>query len=181
MKTLISRFTILAIIILAVNSPSTYAHDLVLIPAGPQSLTLKFGHPAEYQAPDPERLIRLNAWIAGSEHPALIIDGLVKSPSDHSALNLRPFSAGHAVEIVWGEYDNGYWVTLPGGKHLNTSKVHMPNAADSGAFFKFGKALLPAAGPDGTFGRKLGEQLEIIPLVCCPINNFTKTPEFIED
>lgn len=164
MKNLIRHVTILAILVLGFKWPTADAHDLVLIPTGPQSLTLEFGHPAEYRAPDPERLIRLNAWMAGDNQPTSIISGLVKSPADHSTLDLEPFSAGHAVEIIWGQYDNGYWVTLPGDKHLNTSKVHMPNATDSGAFFKFGKVLFPVASADATFGRRLGEQLEIVPV-----------------
>jgi nickel transport protein len=128
------------------------------------SLILELGHPAEYSFPEPDRLIQLNVWMTGNEKPVSLLSGVTKSSTDHTVLDLRAFIAGRSVAIVSGQYDNGYWITLPGDQHFNTSKLHIPGAIDSGAFFKFGKALFPSVSVNDGYDRKLGELLEIIPL-----------------
>ena len=163
MKKTACKIAILIAVVLTFRSLNAHAHDLVLIPVGPSGLTLEFGHPGEYQVPDSDRLIHLNAWLIGGGNPVSILGGITKSIGGHTTLDIRSFTAGHAAALVWGEYDNGYWVTLPGDRHFNTSKLHMPNSIDSGAFYKFGKALLPAASASGAFDHKLGQRLEIVP------------------
>ncbi|MBV9498514.1 MAG: DUF4198 domain-containing protein [Acidobacteriaceae bacterium] len=73
------------------------------------------------------------------------------------------YSHGHQVLFVSGEYDNGYFASDSAGKYFNTSKLHLPGSKDSGYFFKFAKAIFPAATSGGSFSRNLGEQLEIVP------------------
>jgi nickel transport protein len=154
---------LLTAFVLTLGALDTYAHDLVLIPTGPDGLILELGHPAEYSVPDADRLIQLNVWMTGNDKPVSALSGITKSFTDHTVLDLRGFSAGRSVAIVSGQYDNGYWVTLSGERHLNTSKLHMRGAIDSGTFFKFGKALFPSVSVNGGYDRKLGELLEIVP------------------
>ncbi|MGH7837946.1 MAG: hypothetical protein ACREQC_08995, partial [Candidatus Binataceae bacterium] len=63
------------------------AHDLVLIPAGPNTLTLKFGHPQEYEAPNREKLIKLDLYLAGDEPPVSILSGVTKSTADYPTID----------------------------------------------------------------------------------------------
>ncbi|MBV9498515.1 MAG: hypothetical protein JO138_03995 [Acidobacteriaceae bacterium] len=55
------------ILFMILIATSTFAHDLVLIPEDQKSVTIKFGHPQEFEAPDPDKLIRLNAYFDGED------------------------------------------------------------------------------------------------------------------
>ena len=48
-------FVALISVLQTLESFTAYAHDLILIPTGTQVLTMKFGHPGEYEAPDRDR------------------------------------------------------------------------------------------------------------------------------
>jgi uncharacterized GH25 family protein len=138
------------------------AHDLVLIPASPNALIIKFGHPGKYHIPNPEKLLQLNAYLADNAAPVSVLNGFRGSSADSATVDLTNLTKNHAVLIVAGQYDNGYFSNSR-NQYFNTSKIHLPGAQDSGSFFKFGKALFPASG-SGAYGRKLGEQLEIVPM-----------------
>ncbi|HZP44393.1 MAG TPA: DUF4198 domain-containing protein [Candidatus Binataceae bacterium] len=148
---------------LTLGAGAARAHDLVLLPEGRERVTVKFGHPQEYAAPDAEKLIELMGYFAGGGAPVSLLSAVGGATADHVTVDTGRYGKGHELLLVWGEYDNGYFASDAAGRYFNTSKLHLPAARDSGAFFKFAKAIFPAAEAGGEFSRVLGEELEIIP------------------
>jgi uncharacterized GH25 family protein len=149
-----------ALMLAIVNAAS--AHDLVLVPRAAQTVTLEFGHPGEFQPPQGARFLRLDIYDTEHDAPVSLLDRLDEGAA--SFLDLRVPSARVTPAIVAAQYDNGYWCTLDGKRYVNSSKLHVTGAKDSGSFLKFAKALFPDAASKGAFKRVLGQELEIIPL-----------------
>ncbi len=140
------------------------AHDLVLIATGSQSLSIEFGHPQAYQSPDPDKLIHLDAYVAGQWSPLSLLGALPKECGGQTILELQPLLQGRKVLMVSAEYDNGFWSANSPTRYFNTSKVQLAHSKDSGYFLKFAKALFPAAALNRAFEHALGMELEILPL-----------------
>lgn len=160
---IVARIIFLIAFIGSYGARAAHAHDFVLIPDNAHEMTLRFGHPGEYTAPDPDRLIQLNGYFADSAQPVSLLSRVTKRNAAETKIDLTSVAQHGGLRIVSGEYDNGYWGTVDGKKFWNTSKIHLANEKDGGTFFKFAKALYPAAGGTGGFDRKLGAQLEIVP------------------
>lgn len=149
---------------LALAAPlGTQAHDLVLVPEPSGDLTVKFGHPNDWQQADKERLLDLQT--EGVDMAAKPLASLLKG----KGLNLAAAhvaSAGKAT-LVTGRYDNGLWVTMPGsdGKNVyfNTTKAMMPDATSTLAAIKFAKALYAAPGDTTVYKREAKHLIELIP------------------
>ena len=138
------------------------AHDLVLLPQGDGAVVIRFGHPGEYEPADLPRLVRLDAYPEGQARAVSLLEAKpMRTGVDWLEENLSQCTGGHAVGMVTGEYDNGYWISVAPGKYFNTSRVVLPAGKDAGHYLKFGKGLFPAVGED--FNRVVGQQLEIIP------------------
>jgi len=153
---------ILAFVAATMSAVSASAHDLVLIPDGPKTLTMKFGHPPDYEAPDPEKIFLLDAYATNDNTSISLLSAVTKGNGEHSTLNMAGLTGERSIAIVAGEYDNGYFASVTKNKYFNTSKLNLPKATDSGYFLKFAKSLYPLAAKGG-FDRVLGQQLELIP------------------
>ena len=71
-----------------------------------------------------------------------MLQTIVKGNADSAQVTL----SGKTPAMVAGRYDNGYWISVDKERYLNTSKLSLANGTDSGAYFKFRKALFPSAG-----------------------------------
>lgn len=139
------------------------AHDLVLIPEPNGNLTVRFGHPNDWQPADKERLLDLrvtgSAGAASAPLPALTSRGL-----NLEAANAAP--SGTAA-MATARYDNGLWVTVPdaSGKpvYYNTSKAMLPQATSTMAAIKFAKGLYGTADDQTVFKREAGHLIELVP------------------
>lgn len=139
------------------------AHDLVLVPSPSGDLTVKFGHPNDWQPADKERLLDLQAEGDGSASKSL------SSTLKKKGLNLESAhvaTTGKAM-LVAGRYDNGLWVTMPGpaGKdvYFNTTKAMMPEGKSSMSAIKFAKALYATPGDTTVYKREVNHLIELVP------------------
>jgi nickel transport protein len=147
---------------LVLLAPPAQAHDIVLVPqAG--GLTVRYGHPHDWQPVDPEKLLELQvlgpAGAVIDRHDALSRKGL--------DMLLAPAAlAGPA--LVAARYDNGLWVELPAAadgkpQWRNTSRFMTPQARAVTLSVKFAKALAAGAADDTLFNRRVGHLLELVP------------------
>lgn len=139
------------------------AHDLVLVPEPSGNLTVKFGHPNDWQHADKERLLDLQVEGEGTASKPLA------STLKGKGLNLAAahvMTAGKA-SLVTGRYDNGLWVTMPGtaGKdvYLNSTKAMVPDAKSTMSAIKFAKALYAVPGDTAVYKREVNHLIELIP------------------
>ena len=139
------------------------AHDLVLVPGLSGDLTVRFGHPNDWQPADKERLLDLQAEGDGSAGKSL--SGALKK----KGLNLETAhvaTRGKAL-LVTGRYDNGLWVSMPGpaGKdvYFNTTKAMMPEGKSTMSAIKFAKALYATPGDTSVYKREVNHLIELIP------------------
>ncbi len=137
------------------------AHDLVLIPEANGNLTIRFGHPGDWQIADRERLIDLRVAGAGSlvTTPTLTVQG--------KNLEATGASASGSAAMASARYDNGLWVTVPGegGKptYYNTTKAMLPKATSTMAAIKFAKGLYGTPNDTGVWKREVGHLIELVP------------------
>jgi nickel transport protein len=138
------------------------AHDLVLVPDVEGTLTIRFGHPGDWQTTDKSRLLDLQTLGAtGAAAP-------LTAPLKPSGLNLiAPAPEAGSARLASARYDNGLWVTVPdaAGKPVfyNTSKAMLPRAITSMSAVKFAKGLFGSADDAGAYKREVGHLIEIIP------------------
>ena len=139
------------------------AHDLILIPEPSGNLTVRFGHPGDWQQADKERLLDLKT-AAGAA----------------SAKPLAPMLVGHGLDLdaegvaepgkpsmITARYDNGLWVTVKdaSGKEVfyNTTLAMMPKATSTRAAIKFAKGLYATADDTSVFKHEAHQLIELIP------------------
>ena len=138
------------------------AHDLVLMPAANGELRIRFGHPLDWQAVDPEKLLEVQT-----------IDTAGKVTDRHRALTRRDLDmvlplAADAALLIAARYDNGLWLTLPAKdgqpvQYRNASKFMLPEGTDPMLAVKYAKGIVLRADDETLFGKTLGHRLEIIP------------------
>lgn len=142
---------------------SAAAHDLVLVPQTSGDLTVKFGHPNDWQPADKERLLELKAegpsGPSASLAPTLVGKGL--------ELEAARVAAPGAAMLVSARYDNGLWVTLPGpaGKdvYFNSTRAMVPGAKSTMAAIKFAKGMYATADDAALYKREVHHLIELIP------------------
>ena len=139
------------------------AHDLVLVPEPDGNLTVRFGHPGDWQMPDRERLLDLH--VAGSAGgataapPALKTNGL--------SLEATGVAATRVASMVSARYDNGLWLTLPGPdgkpKYFNSTRAMVPQGRSTMAALKFAKGLYGTSDDRTVYKQEVGHLIELIP------------------
>lgn len=139
------------------------AHDLVLVPDPSGDLTVKFGHPNDWQPADKERLLGLRT--EGDRGAPIAAANLVVKGKN---LQMRHVATPGKAALVSARYDNGLWVTLPGAagakpNYFNTSKAMLPEGGSSMAAVKFAKALYGAAGDATVYKQPVGQLIELVP------------------
>ena len=153
-------FLIIAALLLA--GAGAHAHDLVLMPIEQGTLRVRFGHPADWQSVDAEKLLEVQA-----------IDATGKTVDVHTALKRRaldlvaPFKATGPV-LTAARYDNGLWLKLPTPagqpeQFRNASKFMLPEGRDALLAVKFAKGMTLARGDDTLYRQSVGHLLEIVP------------------
>lgn len=138
------------------------AHDIVLVPqAG--GLTVRYGHPHDWQPVDHEKLLELQVQGA-SGTPADRHDALKRKGLD---MLLAPADL-KGPALVAARYDNGLWVELPPGadgksQWRNTSRFMTPSAKGVTLSVKFAKGLAAGAKDETLYKRQVGHLLELVP------------------
>lgn len=149
------RVTWLSLIALACLP--AFAHDLVLFqdPRGP--LTVRYGHPGDWQDVDRPKLLEV------------LTMGAANAPDDLSARLVRDGSlyrfdagSGEAPALVAARYDNGFWSKLPDGSFRNARRTGFQRTELGLSSFKYAKAW---NGRDAqAFNRAVGHRLELVPV-----------------
>jgi nickel transport protein len=149
------------------------AHDILLLPANASnapefSLTIKYGHPADYSLPDREKIFVLDVYPAGGGAPVSLLSDMKENTADTLALKASRESLGtNGVAIIGARFDNGYYAEVDKDHYYNTSKRELPTAEKSGHYLKFAKALVPVSPSESEkltgYDRVLGYRLELIP------------------
>jgi uncharacterized GH25 family protein len=149
------------------------AHDILLLPASAPdaaefTLTIKYGHPADYTLPDREKIFALDVYPAGGGSPVSLLADIKGNTADTLAITTGGASLGtNGVAIIGARFDNGYFAAVDQDHYYNTSKRELPKAENSGHYLKFAKALVAvsSAGSEKLTGydRILGYRLELIP------------------
>lgn len=140
------------------------AHDLVLVPEPSGDLTVKFGHPGDWQPADKERLLDLRVEGDAQAAARPIAGPLAARGLELAASGVA--AAGKAA-LVSARYDNGLWVSVPGadGKpvYRNTTKAMLPKATSTMSAIKFAKALYGTADDANVYKREVHHLVEIVP------------------
>jgi uncharacterized GH25 family protein len=149
------------------------AHDILLLPASAPdaaefTLTIKYGHPADYSLPDREKIFILDIYPAGGGAPVSLLRDIRENTSDTLAVKTNRASLGtDGVAIIGACFDNGYFAEVDQDHYYNTSKRELPRALKSGHYLKFAKALVAVSDSGDEkltgYGRILGYRLELIP------------------
>jgi nickel transport protein len=140
------------------------AHDIVLVPqAG--GLTLRYGHPHDWQNVDTGKLIEVQAYEGNAA--ARDIKAAMKPSGLSLVLPAAQLSHRGAV-LLAARYDNGLWARLaPQGdtkpKARNTSRLMLPDAEVVSANIKFAKAIIPSPDDTSLYKRRLDHLLELVP------------------
>lgn len=137
------------------------AHDLVLIPEANGNLTIRFGHPGDWQMADRERLLDLRVTSAGGNASTPSVTAQGKN------LGATGASPAGSASMVSARYDNGLWVTVPGedGKpvYYNTTRAMVPKATSTMSAIKFAKGLYGTTDDTGMWKREVGHLIELVP------------------
>ncbi len=148
---------------------SAAAHDVLLVPGGKSELTVRYGHPGDWQRVEERRLVELHTYADGPAPRQRLADlrpvpaGLGRPP-----LDLRLSDRGGDTRLVAARYDNGFWarVSVPGQARpfsRNTTRALMPEAESVTQNLKFAKALVLDGRDGASFQRTVGHLLELVP------------------
>jgi uncharacterized GH25 family protein len=143
------------------------AHDVWLTTerdaSGSASVLVHHGHPGDRKTPDVDKLFELTAYDVGGGAVSLL-PGVVSAVHGGVPVLVTERFSESGIIILAARYDNGYWVNTPFG-HRNTSRLQIPDGADSLSSMKYAKALLgvhsAASNPYTTI---VGHRLELVPL-----------------
>lgn len=139
------------------------AHDIVLVPAGAGALTVRYGHPHDWQPVDGEKLLELQV-LSANQAPADRHRQLARRGLDMQL----PKGSVPSPALVAARYDNGFWVQGAAGadgkaEWRNTSRFMQPAAASVMLSVKFAKALSGSAADADAYQRTVGHLLELVP------------------
>lgn len=140
----------------AFSVAGVHAHDVVLRAqsGNPPQLTLRYGHPGDWQLFDAYKLLSLDA-STGSGQPASLL-GQIKRSAEKIDMKLPPSTC-----LVSASYDNGFWVKRGDSDYRNARRTEVEGTAEALGSFKFAKALTRGATP-ATCPNVVGHRLELI-------------------
>ncbi len=164
------RWLVPALLGLALEASQVDAHDVWITtmqdtPATFQAI-VHHGHPGDRKTPDPDKLFEFD--IFGSAQPQLsLLPGITRSVHRNIPILItEPLSVAAKADTILlaARYDNGFWVKTAHG-HRNTSKLQVPDTAESLSSMKYAKALLQTRPPASELYRQvIGHRLELVPL-----------------
>ncbi|HJT19452.1 MAG TPA: DUF4198 domain-containing protein [Nitrospira sp.] len=145
----------------------TFGHDVWITTkpdtSGSVQALVHHGHPGDRKTPDLDKLFDLTAYDAGGQAGSLL-PGVVSGAHEGVPVLITKSFSETGIVVLAARYDNGYWVNTPYG-HRNTSRLQIPDGADSLSSMKYAKTLLPirsaASNPYRTI---VGHRLELVPL-----------------
>jgi nickel transport protein len=150
--------------LLTLLNAAALAHDIALIPDAGGNLTVRYGHPGDWQPTDKERLLEIMLFQS-STAPSIVSTPLVKNGLALTAS--APVIQNATAALVAARYDNGLWVTTEGGgmKPIwhNTSRAMLPGGKTSLVSLKYAKGLFGKADDAMVYKREVGHLIELIP------------------
>lgn len=156
--------TRLFIVVISAGVAIGLAHDIALFPRMRDSaleVLAKYGHPGDYLPASPSKLVELTAYTP--EGKIIACEKTVKQEGESLLVSVPRTDVGSGTWLFAARYDNGFYVKMPDGRSVNTTKLEVPNAVTATHNFKLGKALF-ARGPAGPgYDRVVGHKLELIP------------------
>lgn len=136
------------------------AHDLWLTsaPSGSQFVaTIFFGETNRRDLPVVQRLAYVE--VVADQGTVSLQQGAFTEQKTNNSLLTPPFDPPGDNAVLAASYDNGYWLTTPGGSR-NVSRRLIPQGSNARWVAKFAKTLM---GP-GAYTRVLGQELELVAL-----------------
>jgi nickel transport protein len=158
---------IVAVAVAGLGSGVLQAHDIAVFPTladGGIAVAVKYGHPGDYTATSPGKLIELDAYAPSGERKSLA--GRLRPDGTSLMTSVAIDKNGSSEQGTWvfaSFYDNGFFVKTADGRSVNTTKADYPAAETATHNLKFGKALLNAGGASRGYDRVAGHRLELIP------------------
>jgi len=152
---------------------STYAglasaHDLTIYPrrqADSVLLTMFLGDPGDYQSIERSQFIDLKFYKPQTTTPVEI--GPVKVDGDCARIATSSVALSGNVEgtyLISSHYDNRFAAFDTNGHGFGTTKEWVHDSTESAHFIKFAKSLFAIGRSDRSYGRVLGDRLELVPL-----------------
>lgn len=147
------------------------AHDIWITTSderdGGHRAIVNHGHPGDRKVPDPDKLFTLDIFT-GTQSQTSLLPGIMRAVHHNSIPILitapLPILAESDVILLAAQYDNGFWVQTTHG-HRNTSKLQVPDGAESLSSMKYAKALLQIRSATSNLYTKIvGHRLELVPL-----------------
>lgn len=161
------RLGCVVVVLLMVGIVAPRAHDISVFPtlAGSNlQLTLKFGHPGDYSAAAPGKLIVLDAYPPTGEKRPLA--GRVRPDGDLLVMTPLEIDVNQpGTWVIAAFYDNGFTLRTADGRWVNTTKAEYPTAETSTHNVKYGKALLQMGASGKGYDTVAGHRIELIPRV----------------
>jgi uncharacterized GH25 family protein len=145
------------------------AHDLVLIPAADGRVTVRYGHPGDWQPIDDGKVVDI-ATIAPDGVRSELRGQLAKRGLDRIASSALTHRKPGQAFMIAGRYDNGLWSHMPArgdakGKVINASRLMLPDAEFISTNLKYGKGVFLVANDSTVYKLRVGHLLELIPQV----------------
>ena len=130
-KQLLSAFLMISSLLL---SSSSMAHNVWLEPTTENSYVMEFGH-EETMGYAKEKLIDVRAI----DNQGQVID--VKKQYNDDVQKFF-FTLDPSTSLVFLQFNNGTWSTLPNGRTVEKTRQEAPDATTTTNYMKYGKALL---------------------------------------
>jgi uncharacterized GH25 family protein len=150
----------LLIVSIAGFAGNAAAHDLWLTsaPSGTQLVaTIFFGETNRRDLPVVQRFAYVD--VVADQGTLSLQTGPFTEQKLNNSLLTPPFARPASDAVLAASYDNGYWLSTPGGSR-NVSRRLVPQGTNTRWVAKFAKTLM---GP-GAYTRVLGQELELVAL-----------------
>ena len=140
-------------------------HDITLFPRQHGrviNVSAKYGHPGDYSQADVHKMLELVMYAPGSSAAAHGKD----LQTEGQAIVIAPVNVPEAQDGIWlfaTRYDNGFYVKMPDGRSVATTKMEAPTATTSTRNVKFGKAAVLVNHSSKDYARVVGHRLEVVP------------------
>lgn len=144
------------------------AHDLTIYPqrqADSVSLKMFLGDPGDYQPIEQSQYIDFKFYKPQATTPVEI--GPVNVEGNCARFATSSAALPGDVEgtyLISSHYDNRFAAFDANGRGFGTTKEWVRNSTDSAHFIKFAKSLFAVGRSDRSYGRVLGDRLELVPL-----------------